>query len=76
LGYYRTLLQDDEFRSKLANQCDPIDIAYLVWRGLPKNLLTYFLHRGVLAVEACIDAAVEYQAAAEGRLNRSARART
>jgi hypothetical protein len=77
LDHYHTLLQDDQFRRKLANQRDPIDIGHLVWRGLPKDLLTYFLQRGILAVEACVDAAVEYQAAAEGRFNedfRTARA--
>ena len=77
LDHYHTLLQDDQFRKKLANQRDPIDIGHLVWRGLPKDLLTYFLQRGILAVEACVDAAVEYQAAAEGRLDedfRTARA--
>ncbi len=67
------LLRDENFLKKLANQREPIDIGYLVWRGLPKNMLTYFLQRGILAVEACVDAAVEYQATAEGRFDEAFR---
>ena len=69
LRYYHSLLQDKGFRTRFANVREPIDIGHIVWRGLPKDLLTYFVQRGVLAVEASLDAAVEYQAQAEHRFD-------
>ena len=65
LDTYRVLLRDEEFVAKLGRVGQPIDIGLLEWRDLPKNLLTYMVQRGILAVEATVDAAVDYQAAFE-----------
>ena len=67
LAFYRALLRDEEFLAKLGKVGEPIDIGHLEWRDLPKNLLTYMVQRGILAVEATVDAAVDYQAAFEKR---------
>jgi hypothetical protein len=61
---HKTLLADDEFRKKLLNIRNPVETPYLIWKGLPKNLLTYFLQRAVLGVEACVSAAVSWEAGA------------
>jgi len=54
---HKALLADDEFRKRLLNIRDPVETPYLIWKGLPKNLLTYFLQRAILGVEACVSAA-------------------
>jgi hypothetical protein len=59
-------LADDEFRKKLSNLRDPIDTPYLTWKGLPKSLLTYFLQRAILGVEACVSASTAWEAKARG----------
>jgi hypothetical protein len=69
LTYYHSLRQDETFRARFANVREPIDIGHIVWRGLPKDLLTYCVQRGILAIEASVDAAVEYQAQVEGRFD-------
>ena len=66
LDWYRALIRDEGFRARLGIVGHEIDIGRLVWRDLPKDLLTYMVQRGILAVEACVDAAVEYQAHFEG----------
>ena len=65
LDLYRVLIRDEEFLVKLGMVGEPIDIGQLEWRGLPMHLLTYMVQRGILAVEASVDAAVDYQAAIE-----------
>jgi hypothetical protein len=44
------------------NMRNPIETPYLIWKGLPKDLLTYFLQRAVLGVEACVSAAAGWEA--------------
>jgi hypothetical protein len=63
---HNALLADDEFRKKLLNMRNPVETPYLIWKGLPKNLLTYFLQRAVLGVEACVSAATAWEATARG----------
>jgi hypothetical protein len=65
---HRDLLADDEFRKNLLNTRNPVETPYLIWKGLPKDLLTYFLQRAVLGVEACVSAAVGWEARARGLL--------
>lgn len=63
---HKALLADDEFREKLHNMRHPVETPYLIWKGLPKDLLTYFLQRALLGVEACVSAAAEWEATARG----------
>ena len=65
---HKALLADDEFRKKLLNMRDPVETPFLIWKGLPKNLLTYFLQRATLGVEACVSAAAKWEATARGLL--------
>jgi len=65
---HKALLADDEFRKKLLSVCSPVETPYLIWKGLPKDLFTYFLQRAVLGVEACVSAAVGWEAGARGLL--------
>jgi hypothetical protein len=63
---HRALLADDEFRKRLLNLRDPVETPYLIWKGLPKNLLTYILQRAILGVEACVSAAAMWEAKTRG----------
>jgi hypothetical protein len=63
---HKALLADDEFRKKLLNMRNPVETPYLIWKGLPKDLLTHFLQRAILGVEACVSAAAEWEATARG----------
>src|SRR5579884_1662664 len=46
----------------------PIETPYLTWRGMSKDLLTYFVQRAILGIEACIPAAVQQAATARKML--------
>jgi hypothetical protein len=61
---HKALLADDDFRKQLSNMRTPVETPYLIWKGLPKDLLTYFLQRAVLGVEACVSAAARWEATA------------
>jgi len=63
---HKALLGDDEFRKKLLNVRDPVETPYLIWKGLPRNLLTYFLQRAILGLEAYVSAAAAWEAKARG----------
>ena len=63
---HKALLLDPDFRLKLSNMRDAIETPYLIWKGLPKDLLTYFLLRAVVGVEACVSAAAKWEATARG----------
>ena len=65
---HKALLADEDFRKKLLNMSNPVETPYLIWKGLPKDLLTHFLQRAVLGVEACVSAAAAWEATARGLL--------
>lgn len=65
-GAYLALLSDEAFLMKLQNVRNPIEMPLLIWRDLPKNLLTFMLQRAILGVESCVSAAVEYRLEAPG----------
>jgi hypothetical protein len=66
---YTSLLADSDFVKKLYIMNQPIELPLLIWRDLPKNLLTFMLQRSILGIESCMVAAVEYELQIRGKLD-------
>jgi hypothetical protein len=65
------ILRSPEFRGEIAqwNSGYPIHAQYIIWGGPPNMLLTWFLQRAIIGIEAYIPPAVFLAATHYGRLS-------
>lgn len=69
-AHYQALLQEKDFISKFRGAVEPIETPYMVWYGMPDDLLSIILQRVILGVESYLPGAVFMELGYRGKLDR------
>ncbi|HAG50694.1 MAG: hypothetical protein A2X87_01095 [Deltaproteobacteria bacterium GWC2_42_51] len=68
---YYAVLNDKNFLSQFEGPIKPIETPYMVWHGMPDDLITMIMQRVILGVEAYLPSAVFYELGMRGKLNKN-----
>lgn len=67
---YYSSMNDTNFLSQFEGPIRPIETPYMIWYGMPDDLITLILQRVILGLEAYLPGAVFFELGTRGRLNK------
>lgn len=68
---YYAALDDKNFLSQFEGPIQPVETPYMIWYGMPDDLITMIMQRVILGVEAYLPGAVFHELGIQGKLNKN-----